>query len=616
MNSPLGFPSPTRGFFSLALAVAGLFAPVLRAADEAPVSDKVIELPKFIVTDSRILPDPESWRYARIADFEILTNASDKATQRLIRDFEMFRFALSQIWRLPEESHTPSTMILCARDKRFESFLSERDRKTGAPVVSLFVNDQERSAIVMDLQTRSLTSLAFDSSDTTGTISEINVDYYKQLYREYVHYLMSRIEPRAPAWFEEGLAQIIMAMKVDQHSIVFGKVEDPNTVSAIAGLKAMTAAATTSASASSGANLSISSTTDSESDAVSDPTTAVDDRDFPAALDKRALMPMEKLFAVQHGDPATRTALGNDLWAKQSYAFVHLCLYGARGRLQTPLVVFLSRCAREPVTEAMFKECFGMKYRDMLLMIRGYVQYTDSKYQEYRVRGKGFETPAPIELRDATDTEIGYLKGEALRLAGNIEASRNTLIASYQRGSRDPRLLASLGLSELAAGERDRARKFLEAAVKGNVVRPRAYVELARLRLAEAAGTGKLADTQLASVLELLFAARDQQPPMPEVYELIGDAWDHGVSAPTAANLNVLKEGVMLFPRRTGLVLEAAELYAKNGFTKDASPLVAFGLRTATDPTMRERLLQLQSTLPPEPKVPPVPAAPAKSGSG
>ena len=58
------------------------------------------------------------------------------------------------------------------------------------------------------------------------------------------------------------------------------------------------------------------------------------------------------------------------------------------------------------------------------------------------------------------------------------EASHLHLIAPYLRGSRDPQLLAALGLEERAAGHDERARQFLEAAVAAKTTRARAYLDL------------------------------------------------------------------------------------------------------------------------------------------
>ena len=55
-------------------AVARLTAqPAAPAAVSTAVAEQpIIELPKFEVTDSRVLPAPEKWRYAAIPGFEVL----------------------------------------------------------------------------------------------------------------------------------------------------------------------------------------------------------------------------------------------------------------------------------------------------------------------------------------------------------------------------------------------------------------------------------------------------------------------------------------------------------------------------------------------------------------
>jgi hypothetical protein len=59
------------------------FAAVVGCALAQDVSqEKAVELPKFVVTDNRDLPPPEKWQYATIPGFEVLTNASERATQQ------------------------------------------------------------------------------------------------------------------------------------------------------------------------------------------------------------------------------------------------------------------------------------------------------------------------------------------------------------------------------------------------------------------------------------------------------------------------------------------------------------------------------------------------------
>src|SRR5829696_8133379 len=107
----------TAAGFAVAAIVAPLFAQD-RVADQP-----VVELPKFIVTDSRELPQPESWRYATIPGFEVLTNASDRATQRLLRDFGMFRQALGHVWPVPQRVSQTTALIICGRGNKFDAFV-------------------------------------------------------------------------------------------------------------------------------------------------------------------------------------------------------------------------------------------------------------------------------------------------------------------------------------------------------------------------------------------------------------------------------------------------------------------------------------------------------------
>src|SRR5258708_31672024 len=235
MNRPFLSAAGLRRWRRLAPVLALGFGVRSLLAEETPTpTGEIIELPKFVVTDSRELPPPESWRYATIPGFEILTNASDKTTQRLINDFETFRMALGVVWPMQERPTGPTSLILCGRRNKFDAFVPSGKDSVDSARASLFLKNGNRTSIVLVLQSSVLTVLATEADDPASgdDSSQISVDHNKQLYREYVHYLLSKSEPRLPAWFEEGMAQIIMAMKVEPTFIEFGKLEDPNLQSA------------------------------------------------------------------------------------------------------------------------------------------------------------------------------------------------------------------------------------------------------------------------------------------------------------------------------------------------------------------------------------------------
>jgi tetratricopeptide (TPR) repeat protein len=334
----------------------------------------------------------------------------------------------------------------------------------------------------------------------------------------------------------------------------------------------------------------------------------VGDRPFNVALRRRALIPLDKFFSVSADSSTAKNPLGNNRWAKQAYAFVHLCLYGENGRFQQAFGQFTQRLGKEPISEALFKECFKMSYQDMLLELRGYISFTNHTYKQFKLKSGGQPLGgAPAALRDATQAEIGRIKGDAQRLAGQTERALDSYRMAYARGERDPALLAALGSAEAAAGQTERALALMETAAKTGLSRPSAHVELARLRLAgakakPAGGDNRLSDAQMTSVLEPLFKARQLRPPLPETYEIIAEAWLVSATTPKAEHLAVLVEGIRLFPRDNPQFLRLAQLHLRIGDQATALGLAQAGLRLAPDDAARARYQQLLATLPPAPE--------------
>lgn len=585
---------PCFGFAAFATLV--LTVPAVQGQETSP-SGQVVELPKFVVTDSRELPQPESWKYATMPGFEILTNASDKATQRLVKDFDEFRQALSIVWPIEQQISQTTSLILSGKGAKFDAFTPKGKTNVDTATASLFLKEGNQTAILIDLQATTLNVLNVDGIDdaATGTDSGLlQVDHDKALYREYVRYLLSKSNPRMPAWFEEGISQIIMRMQIQSRRYIeLGRVEPANTVSAAA---AMTAEINALAAA-------------DDPDSPQLPGAPAEDKDFPAALMRRRLVDMDKMFAVAHGSPEATNALGNNVWAKQSYAFVHMCLYGERNKYQKPFAKFLQRIAKEPVTEAMFKECFNMTYKQMLMQIRGYAESTYSEIKIYQSKKGGEDliiAPKPLALREATQSEIGRIKGEALVLAGHRAKAKTELIAPYVRGERDPELLAALGLYEKKDGKDADARKFLEAAWTGKTKRPDALLELARFRYADAlakpAGPEKMLSlAQVRSVVDPLLIARQQPPRNVAIYDLMADAWARSATKPQPEDAKPVIEGAVLFPMRLKLVYQSIFFAVDMNDLKSAHALADHGIRFAPDASVKKRFEDAKAQLPPAP---------------
>jgi hypothetical protein len=566
------------------LAVAAALGGSLLSA--APADEPALELPKYTVTGTPDLPPPESWRYAEFPGFAVLSNASDAKTRQIIGNFELFRLAVSIVWPLPDKTSVPVSIIVCGARDSFDAFVPKVRR--GRPeLLSMFLRDAEHGAIVIDAQTA-----AIFSDEPTGAPNEDRVGYEVEpanlLEREYIRFLLSRKGEVLPVWMEEGMIQILLAMKVRREQIVFGRVEDPTLLGSREFPASESEAAVNYGTAGS---------------PIDYPRYPVEDRDFNYVFRRRALIPLEQFFAVTRDSPEASRTLGDNRWVKQAYAFVHLCLFGRGGRFQKPFAAFLQRASQGPVSEAMFQECFGMNYREMQVELRLYMSSTEHQSREFNFK-KGKELPAPVPLtfRDAEEFESARIKGDALLLGGQLELAEAVLLPAYLRGSRDPALLATLGLYERAAGHEDRARKFLEAAVTRKVVRPEAYLELARLRYADAlaqpAEEGRFSAGQVTGITQLLYVARHQPPHLPQLYELLAETWQHSHATIGREDALILIQGATLFPDRLDYVAQVAAFALTAGIYDAAKSLIEHGLSHATEPRLRERFEHLKAVLP------------------
>lgn len=549
---------------ALALGVAAA-----RAADKAPVvTGPVIELPKFEVTDSRLLPPPEKWLYAEVPGFEILSRISERETKRFVRDFLLLQEVIEAIMPGLLRGHVPvpTALVLCGgRGKGFDEFVPAEQAEARYGTNSLFFKNPERSAIVIDF---ALGELQLEND------TRIESDPYRAFYAAYFRFLLRRqLGDKAPPWFEEGLVQLFAATEFDKKTITFAQIGDGFGAEKIG--------------------------------------------DFNRMLQRRAIMPFGEMLAAE--GPRGRNAF----WSAQCYAFVHYCLYGFGKKNQRPFLEYVSKLADQPPTEELFKACFKKSYRQFATELRGYIDFTAHQKIEFRAK-KGQELPEPpaVVLRDAADHEVGRIKGEVLRLGGHSAAAHNTLIAPYVRGERDARLLAALGLDEVDAGNTDRARKFLEAAATAKAPRARAYLELGRLRLKAAlakpaGGDGKLDGAQVTAVLTPLFDALKQPPRMAEVYGLIAETWTQSAVAPQAEHLAVPIEGVRYFPRDMDLLMQVTLLAAKRNFPTEARALAERGVKLASDGGLQERFRVLASafTRDDDPKAPKIEITVEKDGS-
>jgi hypothetical protein len=555
---------------ALLVAALVLFSPISgvlhsAAADPtAPTTDNVVELPKLTITDERDLPPRESWRYTAVPGFEILSNASDSSTKHFAREFYQLQEAIKIVWPavLNVNSATaPTTLLLCEKGKIFDELAASTHEQYSGNVNSMFLRTPEHTILVINFG-ETLNPTDFEAQteieDTGYSSKKPPVEYnpVREAYRQYFRALLRKASARpVPPWLEEGLVQMLASMNFSSDHLVFGRVGERSD-------------------------------------------------DFNFQLNETRFIPLEKMFASELPAEAKEDA---SLWGAQCHAFVHWGLYGMKSKNRAAFTKFAALACQKPVTPELFHECFGNSYKQMQTNLRSYVRSTTHGYFEKDADKNAQVLPKPpeVSVREATQAEIGRLKGEAFAIVGNEEAAKREFTAPYFRKEHDAALLAVLGLQEYRLGNTPRAKKFLEAAAQQQAVRPTAYITLARIQYSEALaqpGADKgLTMQQVASVLRPLFTARSQPPALPETYELIADTWAHSATSPKADHLAVLDEGIRTFPRNSRLICQTGELYARIGDLPTALVLADLGLKLPnSDANVRARLEQLKQRATPK----------------
>ncbi|MBL9189635.1 MAG: hypothetical protein JNK23_19295 [Opitutaceae bacterium] len=560
-----------RIFRLLAFALAWPLAP-LRAAEEA-----LVALPPFLVEEAAKGPP---WRFATAPGYEILSRCSDAVTRRVVATHQRLHLLLAEI--LPV-----SLQLQCSLPRTLILYDEELQPAASREVIARMLQQDAPAPAADSMPTSGLRGLRapgpvrrmsflpnlrlWDSDAMTVFMIVRREDFDAEtlsLTKDYVSFLVKGRLPSLPPWFAAGFITLYGQTTYEGERLLMEPLE---WISA-----AHTAAVKT------------------------DPKTAP------------LVAPLGDFFAlrtVPHDESDGVDPM--KAWQAQAALFVRWGLEAEGGAHRAALWKFTELAAVRGASEELFTTCFGFDFAAAQARLTAYLPTAVRKTATFRL-ARNTPKPAPIELRHATDGEIARIKGDWERLevpyvkkispalaSKYLEQARRTFRRAYDRDDRDPRLLAAMGLCEIDAGDTAAGHALLESAARLGPIRPRANQELARLRLAAAraqpAGAeGQLAIDQVAGVLQPAFAARADRPALAEVYETIAEVWAWSAPRATRGHLAVLDEGVRLFPRRTSLVLRAAEVNLRHGFTTEAATFLALAERLPLSDEERARAAALR----------------------
>ncbi len=566
------------------LAGSALVPPCAGAAEDARAA---VALPPFIVEE---LAKGPPWRYGEAMGFEVLSRCGDATTRRVVDAHFQLHSLLGEI--LPPAlrvafSVRPALVLYdeelqpAASQEVIRQMLKTQPATADTDLLAMAGGGfRGRGAVPEATPARRYSfspNLRLWDRDSMTVFMIVRRDDFDgdrlALTHDYISFMVKSRVPTLPPWFGVGFLAFYRQVKFDGGRLEVDPLEWISRVQTEA-LKA-------------------------------DPKTAV------------PVPPLGDFLALRMSPvPAPHAVEPMKVWAAQAELFVRWGLDAEKQTLRPAFWRFVERCAVESPSEALFRECFGFDFAAAQTQLAAYLATAVRRGPRFEPARRP-KLPA-WELRNASDVEIARIKGDMERLEvpyvknlsaelapKYLEQARRTLRRAYDRDAREPGLLAVMGLCEVDGGNDAGAHELLESAARLGPLRPRANYELGRLRLAAAraaagAPDGRLSVNQTAEVLQPLFAARQGEPPLPEVYEAIADTWAATSATPTRGHLAVLDEGVRLFPRRLPLVFRAAELNLKHGYGEVAATYADIADRLATPSgEERERVAALRRALGP-----------------
>jgi tetratricopeptide (TPR) repeat protein len=300
----------------------------------------------------------------------------------------------------------------------------------------------------------------------------------------------------------------------------------------------------------------------------------------------RAMLPLGEIFSGHV------RADSQDLWNSEAALLVRWGLYGSGNR--QGFLDFVDRATRVPATEELFQKYLGFGYGE-----------AQRRLSDYLLKAVGEPISVPIvvrpekrlEVREASSVEVARIIGDWGRLEARtlgfadsdyqrecLDQADRLFERIHRRANSDPLFLAAFGLYELQVGDEALAREALEGATRAGVVRPRAYLELARMRLDDSLpsiqeGIGDLDEADFSEINGLLTTARVQMPSLLATYDLIARVLAHAPKKPDREQIRPLEEAIALFPQNAALASKLAGLYRDVGLSDEAAAVIARALR-------------------------------------
>ena len=139
---------------------------------------------------SQVFAADRPWRMVVTPQYRLLSQLRDAETDDWMRNFDQFILSTSDVLQLKLKTLPPLTVVIFDRDKDYTPYKLLRPNGQTASVVGQFVRRP----------TWSMIGMAHEKD---------NAELRTTLQHEATHWLMSADQARQPAWFAEGIAEML-----------------------------------------------------------------------------------------------------------------------------------------------------------------------------------------------------------------------------------------------------------------------------------------------------------------------------------------------------------------------------------------------------------------------
>ncbi len=477
-----------------------------------------------VVSQHTTVVAKDTWVSVRTKNFLMLGNASEKEIRRVALKLEQFREAFTNLFpNIRFNTPVPTTVIVFKSDSSFAPF------KPNPNVAGYFQSGQDVNYITLTTEVRG------------------QQDPFSVIFHEYTHLLINNTFPRAPVWFNEGLAEYYSTFSItDDQKVVMGIPKVSHVF----------------------------------------------------RLRESQMLPLKTLFEVDHRSPHYNERDKQSIFYAQSWVLMHYLIIGKKvGQVEQLGKFLMLMDAKTPMDQA-FRQAFGVPFETMEKDLRNYVN--GNKY--YSLTGhfeKKLEIDTTAEAIPLTDAEVQAYLGDLL-----LHSHRKDAYTYLEKALKlDPNLAmanTSLGMAYFREGKVSEAHASLERAVAANSQNYLAHYYYAYILSHSGPGDGPTvagypADVA-AKIREHLEKAIALRPDYPESYSLLAF-----ISLVTGKGIDEslvsLKKISASLPGRHDLTLMLAQLYLEKGERKLAREMLEQVVKLSGDEQVRQDAAGLLSEI-------------------